>query len=173
MSYYDMLRAGSAGGASKDALAEVINSGPKNLLTNTKGNQTSDTLTFTLNSDDTVTAAGTASRTVNTDYHINSSLALKAGTYVLSGCPAGGDNSSTYKIQISGVGYDSGESLEFTLAADTTIDVYVRIWKGYLPSNVVFKPMICTKAEWEASKAYVPYAPTNRELYEMILAMQG
>ena len=32
--------------------------------------------------------------------------------------------------------------------------------------------MLCTKAAWDASQAYEPYAPTNRELYEMILALQ-
>ena len=33
--------------------------------------------------------------------------------------------------------------------------------------------MICTAADYAISPAYVPYAPTNRELYEMILAMQS
>ena len=33
--------------------------------------------------------------------------------------------------------------------------------------------MICTAADYDASSAYKPYAPTNRELYEMILAMQA
>lgn len=33
--------------------------------------------------------------------------------------------------------------------------------------------MICTAADYDASSAYVPYAPTNRELYEMILALQN
>lgn len=33
--------------------------------------------------------------------------------------------------------------------------------------------MICTKAEWDISNAYEQYAPTNRQLYEMILELQG
>ena len=37
---------------------------------------------------------------------------------------------------------------------------------------IVFKPMICTKADWDVSQKFVPYAPSNRELYEMILALQ-
>lgn len=33
--------------------------------------------------------------------------------------------------------------------------------------------MICTKADWDISQAYVPYCPTMPELYQMILAMQS
>ncbi len=33
--------------------------------------------------------------------------------------------------------------------------------------------MICTAADYAVSPAFVPYAPTNRELYEMILALQS
>jgi len=33
--------------------------------------------------------------------------------------------------------------------------------------------MICTKADWNMSNTYQPYAPTNHELYEMILALQN
>jgi hypothetical protein len=33
--------------------------------------------------------------------------------------------------------------------------------------------MICTAEDWAVSHEFVPYAPTNRELYEMILALQN
>lgn len=33
--------------------------------------------------------------------------------------------------------------------------------------------MICTEADWAVSQKFVPYAPTNRELYEMIQALQS
>ena len=33
---------------------------------------------------------------------------------------------------------------------------------------IVFKPMICTASDYAISPAFVPYAPTNRQLYELI-----
>jgi hypothetical protein len=34
--------------------------------------------------------------------------------------------------------------------------------------NITLKIMICTASDWAVSQKFVPYAPTNRELYEMI-----
>lgn len=42
---------------------------------------------------------------------------------------------------------------------------------GAVMDNVVFKPML-RDASIE-DNTYQPYAPTNRELYEMILALQS
>ena len=43
-----------------------------------------------------------------------------------------------------------------------------------LPTDgIVVYPMICPKALFDASPDFAQYAPTNRELYEMILAMQN
>lgn len=146
--------------ADKTTLVSVVDKPGKNLLENKAGTASTGTLTFTENSDGTVTVTGTA-RTANSDYHMNRSLSLKAGTYVLSGCPAGGDNSTTYKIQISGIGYDTGNGLEFTLSSDTTIAIYIRVWSGYTPDNLTFRPMICTKAEWLISQQYVQNVKTK------------
>lgn len=33
--------------------------------------------------------------------------------------------------------------------------------------------MICTTEDYAISPEFVPYAPSNRELYEMILALQN
>lgn len=144
-------------------MAELVDRDGKNLLANDAGTKTVGTITFTMNDDRSIAVSGT-SRTSNSDYYICTDMPLKAGTYVLSGCPSGGNNSSTYKIQINGVGYDIGDSYEFTLSSDTTITVYIRIWSGYTPNNLVFKPMICTKSDWIISKAYVPNALSNLEL---------
>lgn len=144
-------------------MAELVDRDGKNLLINDSGTKSVGTITFTMNDDRSITVSGT-SRTSNSDYYICTNMPLKAGTYVLSGCPSGGNNSNTYKIQINGVGYDIGDSYEFTLSSDTTITVYIRIWSGYTPNNLVFKPMICTKSDWIISKAYVPNALSNLEL---------
>ena len=145
----------------KESIISVVDKPGKNLFENAAGTATVGTLTFTENADGSVTVSGT-SRSSNSDYHINRTLSLKAGTYMLSGCPAGGNNSSTYKIQISGVGYDIGEGFEFTLNSDTTIALYIRIWANYTPDNLTFSPMICTKREWEISHQYVPNVKPKR-----------
>jgi len=40
-------------------------------------------------------------------------------------------------------------------------------------SNTISKIMICTTTDYAISPEFVPYTPTMRELYEMILAMQN
>ena len=157
------------------AIAHLADAGAKNFLKNTApyGDQVRTNLTFTHNDDDTYTVNATSANTANTDVYIAENMLLKAGTYVLSGCPEGGNNTDTFKLQIAGVGYDLGNGCTFTITQDTTISVYIRIWAGYIPGNLVFKPMICTLEDWSASKEYVPYTPTLSELYQMIKALQN
>jgi hypothetical protein len=64
------------------------------------------------------------------------------------------------------------ESVAFTVPADMTMD---RVWL-FIPNNstianLTIRPMI-RRAEI-ADDTFIPYAPTNRELYEMILALQS
>lgn len=147
------------------AISELINEGPKNLLKNVTGTTTSGGLTFTVDDDGSILVTGSAPST-NVDYTVNGSLFLKAGTYVLTGCPAGGNNNSTYKIQIAGLGYDLGSGYEFTLTQDQTVNVYIRVWAGHTPSNLIFKPMICRKVFYDITPLYVPYRPSYDELVE-------
>lgn len=57
-----------------------------------------------------------------------------------------------------------------------TGDVLKYLYFKNLPSGTTFDSdvdiMICTAADYDISNQFVPYAPTNRELYEMILALQ-
>lgn len=145
----------------------VANLGAKNLLlvtgtTGTVPKLSTRAVTYTVNDDGTITANGQPS--ANADWNVNSSFHLEPGTYKLTGCPAGGNNSSTYKLQIQGIGYDTGDGLTFTVASATNVNVYIRVWSGYNASNLVFKPMI-RRAEI-TDDTFQPYAPTNRELYE-------
>lgn len=156
------------------AIAELVDSGAKNLMKNTApyGDNVRTNITFTHNTDDTYTITGISSNTLNTDFYIATNVLLKSGTYKLIGCPTGGDNKSTYKLQIAGIGYDSGDGFTFTIENDTTINVYIRIWGGYVPNNLIFKPMICTKAAWDISHAYQPYRPSYQEIYERVVALE-
>lgn len=148
------------------AVNGLSNTTVKNLLQSTaKATDVRTNITFTRNADDTVTITSTSANTNNTDYYINSALFLKAGKYRLTGCPSGGNNTSTFKLQISGIGYDLGDGFDFTLATDQTISVYIRIWGGYAPNNITFNPMI--KVAEITDTSYMPPAPSNRELYEV------
>ena len=50
-----------------------------------------------------------------------------------------------------------------------TIDTDIDTGKSLSFTNM----MVCTKEAWDASPKFTPYAPTNRELYEMILDLQS
>lgn len=100
---------------------------------------------------------------------------LRAGTYKISGI-SGGSN-TTYWLRI-GTGttdawlfnlYD-GER-EFNLVSDTLITIQFVIYANQTVSNLIIKPMIRNAAIEDDT--FVPYAPTNRELYEMILSLQS
>lgn len=56
---------------------------------------------------------------------------------------------------------------EFEITADAA---FINIYTGY--SVTVSEAMICTQSDWALSEAFVPYAPTNAQLYQMIAALQ-
>lgn len=108
---------------------------------------------------------------------------LPPGEYVLSGCPANGSD-TTYRLDLylstDGNNYtlydnkvDRGDGVPFTISERLYIRPTTRLQNGYVASNLVFKPMICTAEDYKISQEFVPYAPSNRELYEMILALQN
>lgn len=145
--------------------------GAKNnlLITNTKDTLVVNGITFTKNAYQTITATGSA--TANADYPLNTSQALVTGQkYTLSGCPTGGGADNFFLRQLSGA-IDYGDGATFT-AGSSSANFYIRIRSGYaIQGSLTFKPML-RPAEITDS-TYVPYAPTNRELYEMILALQS
>lgn len=149
------------------ALGAVSARGSKNLLKNTATSSEVNGVTFAVNADGSITATGTA--TANADFTISNLTGYPtSGQYILSGCPEGG-GASTYRIQIYQVAADYGEGVEF--ASQNRLNVYIRISAGQTVDNLTFYPII-RPAEISDS-TYQPYAPTNRELYEMILALGG
>lgn len=153
----------------------LIDTGAKNLLNVFTVNtpQTINGITWTINSDGTVSASGTAS--ANSFLYLmpnNSNIAYGYET-VISGCPAGG-SASTYEIQVAMQGgttyhdYGSGE----TIPDDYVYRYFVcAVRSGQsIPagSPLVFKPMICRKSFADLTSDFVPYAPSNAELYQLI-----
>lgn len=119
----------------------------KNFLENTGVSNTSNGVTFTINDDKTILVDGNNDGTANSRFIINN-YSLKAGTYILNGCPSGG-SSDTYRLAIqktsdwSILGLDTGSGSEqFTIDEATNIQVAIFIQKGQTISNLLFKPMI-------------------------------
>lgn len=139
--------------------ANAFANGCVNLLKNEASSATVNGITFTVNSDGTVSAIGTA----NADAALHYPVSIPKGKYKLSGCPSGGSY-STYRIQFqSSSRYysDEGNGREID---DNITHVYMSVYNGQTV-NIVFKPMI-TVADMPNSdyEHYVPYAMTNREL---------
>ena len=170
----------TAGQAAQDSLINyTINTGAKNLLAyNGYGTGAGNGVTYTINKDGTITVNGTPQGTSPSyiELKLNGNVANIArfcdGHHILSGCPAGGGDNK-YRMYAARGGYsrfDYGDGVLLTETTQTEVRLVAFIANGYTANNLVFKPMI-RHAEI-SDNTYVPYAPTNRELYEMILALQ-
>ena len=166
------------------AVTGLVNGGSKNRLhIDAAGAGTANGLTFTCNSDGSVTVSGSKTNPANVSYaylrYNNASVTVDAfcdGKHVLSGCPAGG-GSSTFRLYVakgSYVAYDDGQGALLTATAETGIQIIIAIVAGYdLTEPITFKPMVCSSADWNLSQEFEAYCPTLQELYEMILEMGG
>ena len=118
-----------------------------------------------------VTANGTAS--ANSFFYIwanNSNIPLNYSTS-LSGCPANG-SATDYEIQVaigSTVYHDYGDKSDVPAGTIRYVTCCVR--NGKTVSNLVFKPMLCSKSADDGN--FVPYHPTISDIYAMILALQS
>lgn len=138
-----------------DGLKSAVGHSKKNLLKYPYYSSTVSQLgvTFTVNSDGTIATSGTSTNLTSfaMSDRQTSTLKLRAGTYIVSGCPQGGSE-STYRIAISitnkdGVGErvasDFGNGAIFTLKEDALIGAYIDVLSaGVNMANLTFKPMI-------------------------------
>lgn len=134
----------------------------KNLLQNTATSQTINGVTFTVNNDGGVTCNGTVSE--ETQIGVNAlffvpTITLPAGKYILSGCPAGGSEKTTFKQLIYAnsvwLENDKGSGANFILTDAGEVSVRIVIYSGYTCDNLTFYPMI-RKADIE-DDTYEPY----------------
>lgn len=114
-----------------------------NSLDNTASTITKNGLTFTVNSDKSVTVVGTP--TADT-YIIINTYTEEQGQHILSGCPSGG-SASGYRLYCYNVSTnitintDLGEGAEFTLDENLEIGVSILVKSGTV-MNHTFYPMI-------------------------------
>jgi hypothetical protein len=97
-------------------------------------------VTFTVSSDGSVTANGTA--TADTEFFFARNKYFEQGAYTISGCPAGG-NSSTYYIALgSSVDIDIGSGYTRIISTPISLNLFIRIKQNVTVSNLVFRPML-------------------------------
>lgn len=184
--------------ANKAGIGAVANAGAKNKLSSTldltylksinrsgtwaDNVYTLNSISFTVTADGTVLVNGTPSAQTVFLLITKARLAedVAAGNYTLSGCPSGGGESgSNYRIfaynpssTVNGA-TDTGDGVEvqcdYSHSKDANIAIVVGANKTV--NNLTFSPMLRDAAIEDDT--YQPYAPTNRELYEMILALQS
>lgn len=120
-------------------------------------------ITYTVVTDDAdnviaIKASGENTSGNNSLFHFCSVTTLNqllSGTYIMSGCPANGSD-STYRIYIGTGTYDSGAGVEFTTPATGT-NCGISIYNGYtIPTGgLTFYPMIRLSTETDAT--FAPY----------------
>lgn len=140
--------------------------------------QTSNGVTFTVNSDGTVTATRTASSTNNAEYDFTVPSSLYGKQVVLNGCPSGGADSGTYRmfflVNGSRQATDYGNGATYTIpSSPTSCVVRINVFKDF-NSTATFKPMIrdasITDATYEPYANVCPIYPANGKNYLQITA---
>lgn len=169
----------------RSVLADLIDSGAKNILplANPLTSETKRGVTATYDFiAGTITLNGTHDGTGDAIFYLYTGAAadatpIPAGSYHLSGCPAGG-STDTFCLIVNNVGgtpsykLDTGSGQSFTISESGRMAPLIRIRTpaGQTVSfdNVVFRPMICTQAARTISDVPVPYVPTLANLYRMV-----
>lgn len=157
-------------------IARLVDAGAKNLLKITGTSQTINGVTFTANDDGSVTVNGTNTGTGTAAFIFvpnRQAILIPDGDYILSGCPQGGGNDTFdlrwFRYSPNASAYDTGNGAVIHKSgntADSNIAIVVKA--GKTANNVIFRPMLCTAKDYAISSEYVPYAPSNRELYEEV-----
>ena len=133
--------------------------------------QTINGVTFTVNSDGSVTATSNGTATPNAYFELTSisTFYLPKGDYILSGCPSGG-SSTTYNLAAvngSGSSYtkfrqDKGNGVTLSSSGEYWI-IRCQVMAGQTVENLTFKPQIelgTTSTAYEPYKECAEYTPT-------------
>lgn len=169
----------SAVGDIRDAVKVLVDNGAKNLIemTHAAGSITRNGVTCTWDtSAGTMTLSGGHVSTDNAsifEFYSGNAVdqrVIPAGTYHISGCPSGG-STSTYRAALTSItgAVDTGSGATFTIT-EPIYAAYRILISGNcdFSTPVVFKPMVCYEEFYKMSDSFMPYAPTNRGLYELI-----
>lgn len=162
-------------------LAVLINEGCKNVVNWSATSSTIEGVTFTINpADRTVSTSGTANQRSQKPLNFTVPPTLQSGSYVLTGCPAGGAVGTTVKYclyvwdvttstRVSMNDTGSGVTFDWTPDSTHQYNIGVDIRSGNNADGLVFRPMITEVWKYALTQTYVPYSPSNAELAKMIL----
>ena len=162
-----------------DLLADLIDNGAKNLIqmTHASGSITRYGVTCTWDPvAGTMTLSGGHVSTDNAaifEFYSGNAVdqrVLPAGTYHLSGVPAGG-STSTYRATLTSItsAVDTGSGKTFTLT-EPIYGAYRILVSGNcdFSNPLTFKPMVCLDGAYQISDKFVPYCPTLKDLYALV-----
>lgn len=133
---------------------------------------TNNNVTYTYNSDDTITVKSDSATHSQSSKRVATFTAPYAGKFLINGIPVGASN-TTFFLNITGEGgvnrniTGDDEVNPSSAGYVYNIDIYVR---ANVEVDTTFSIMF--RPESISDSTYQPYAPSNRELYEMILALQ-
>lgn len=167
-------------------ILEVMN-GAKNLLSfNAVDEIAGESITWTLNSNNTISASGTTSSTdmiiLQTDETAVDIIDYCDGNHYLLGCPTDG-SSTTYQLIASSSNTstagtyelcDTGSGVLLTTPNAGIEHIYVKVgvYSSYSGTGLSFAPMIITKDAYDAGFInYQQYAKTNVELTNEVDSM--
>lgn len=74
------------------------------------------------------------------------SVSLAAGTWYISGCPAGGSSLSYYLSVNNGQLVDTGDGVILTLNSAGTVQISIVVAEDFFAEDVIFRPVISSKA---------------------------
>lgn len=165
----------------------AINTGAKNIVQNTAdASRTLNNVTWTKNADGSMTANGTSTGVsavrvvgVQGSSSYANAVPIPRGTYTIS---ASGFDVTKYRFALGFFADENAsrdvinvynEPQTLTVTSDTARYDFscVIALSGEVMSGQTWYPMI--RPSVISSESYVPYAPSNRELYEMILQLQS
>lgn len=168
--------------ANENYISAIGNNGSKQLLKITASSQEINGVVYTVNTDGTITAVIPSGLSSNAQLELFSSAAppenMRNRSLILSGSPSGG-SSTTWRMTLQNTtsGYNTivtnaeGDSDSFAIPSSITrIRLVFTVYANCPAQTITIKPMIRDAAIKD--NTYQPYSPTNRELYEMILALQ-
>lgn len=144
---------------------------------------TSQGVEYEIQSDGTITAYRKTSSSSGAYIFLYENGSVKDVTEFFDGQHVWSGNPSQYPSTVT-VWYKIGSGSNVSMPNGTvlpnangeTVRIGFQISASASPTQsdpIVFKPMICSVSDWQASQKIVPYSPTNRELYEMFLALQN
>ena len=180
--------------ANQTEIARLVDDKPKNVLNitkqsikslNTVGTWSGNTYTrtdnnnnisITMNDDMSFTINGTTESRVN--FYLKSSNLQGLQGFILSG---GNTNSDTISVLLqmqenpwTNLAQDFGTGVEIPSYDESKQYAHsINISAGTNANNILIKPMLCTQNSWNYSHEFMPYTPSNAELYAMIQALQS